>query len=475
VTVGSRVTIDIAMQVSPFEDEVVVTAESPMIEVASAGVTASVSDTAIANLPLDGRDFGELVLLTPGAVAGRGTNRSNKEVRGATGGVNIGARSVQNSFNIDGATAQSSFFGNERGGGFTPFIFSQAAIEEFQVIRSSSNMRFAAGGGVINAITKSGSNQLHGEVFGYYRNDSLVEANALGERADDFDQIQYGLTLGGPVVRDRLHYFVSYDAEAKETPSFHAFERFPAGREDDWETVTGLDWENETGVIMGINDTHVVLLKLDWQLGGDHLLSARYNTVAVGEGSNLFPTERTSGWSRNGTYEESYDSLVTSLNSVLADSLFNEAFVHYSLERRPQSANVTSLPETRIQRGWWGAFGQGYWLPNDLEERRWQVVDNLGSYFGKHTLGAGINLDFVTFEDSFMQLNGGRYEYWSWEDLLDGGEPDDYTQAFSESGGRVVYDTDLYAAYLQDEWRPSPNLTVSLGVRYDYQRHDQPR
>ena len=121
-----------------------------------------------------------------------------------------------------------AFFGDERGGEFTPFTFSQAAIKEFQVIRSDYGLEFSAGGAVINAITKSGSNEIHGEVFGFYRDEHFVGADAEGQEADDFRQLQYGFALGGPIVRDRLHFFVSFDQQDFDEPTLREFEYFPS-------------------------------------------------------------------------------------------------------------------------------------------------------------------------------------------------------------------------------------------------------
>jgi len=474
VALGSLVQVDFRMRPAVFVDEVVVTAVAPIVETARSEVAASVSDTAIADLPLNGRDFSDLILLTPGAVTARSVNALNQEVRGDQGGVNVGARSVQNSFNIDGTSAQSSFYGHERSGQYTPFTFSQAAIKELQVIRSSYGLEFSAGGAVINAITKSGSNQLHGEVFGYYRDERLVGADADGNEADDFRQLQYGFTLGGPIVRDRLHYFISYDEQDLDEPTFREFQDFPTGREEDWEDLTGLDWQRETGLLMGLNDARVVLLKLDWQLGSSHLLTARYNTLSVPNNQNLINGWSTAGWSNNGRVLNDSDSAVISLNSVVSPRIMNEAFVQYAVERGPGLANSTLIPEVGIGN-WDASFGQWSYLPAEFAESRWQLVDNLSYSLGTHLIQAGFNLNIETFEDLFFQYNGGQYRFDTWEDFLDGGEPWLYVQAFSPNDGLVEFSTNTYAAYLQDEWRPAPSLSLVYGLRYDYQDHDQPK
>jgi hypothetical protein len=472
VTLGSRVTIDFVMSPASVEDEIVVMAASPVVEASSPGTTASVSDVAIANLPLNGRDFTDFVLLTPGSVASRGSYPED-EVVGSRGGVNIGARTIQNSINIDGTTAGSSFFGNERGGALSPFTYSQAAIKEFQVITSSYNLQFNAGGGVLNAITKSGTNEFHGEVFAYYHDDNMVGANALGEEADDFEQIQYGFALGGPIVRDRLHFFTSFDAQDRDIPTFREFNDFPAGRESDWEALTGLDWERELGLVLQTIDATVVLLKLDWQMSDSNLFVIRGNSLDM-TGENQLNSFRTAGWSYNGPEENAYESLVASLHSALSADVFNEVIVQYSNEDRPRSPNTTSPPPTQIGWGFDATFGQNLSLPNWLVEQRWQIVDNLALYLGRHTLKLGLNVDLVEFDNSFMSAGDGSYLFTTWGSFLDDGSPFAYQQRFSEIDGNVVYSSESYWLYVQDEWRVNPRFTLSYGTGYDFQRRDQP-
>jgi len=467
VTLGSSVQVNFALQITSVEEEIVVTAESPIVETTNPSVTAAVSEGQIQNLPLQGRDFTDFVVLTPGTVAG-GTD----EIDGGRGGINIGARGVQNSFNVDGANSQSAFFGEERGGTRPPFTFSQAAIKEFQVLKSSYNLQFQATGGVINAITKSGTNEFHGEVWGYYTDDSLTEEDALGRKGES-EQLQYGAALGGPIVRDKLHFFTSVDTQDFETPHFTRFYDFPDGREDDFTARTGLDYDTETSDYPITNDALVFLLKFDWQLGVNNLLTARYN-YSDQEGINLTGAEyTTTGLSNNGLEGNSFSSLVFTLNSVISDRAFNEAFGQYAFEERPRAANNTDLPETMIR--WYDAvFGQNQFLPNLLDETRFQLVDNFTYYAGQHTLKAGINFDLVNFDDGFCRYCSGYYEYWSWDDFLDGETPAAYTQAFSDYDGTVEYDTNYYAFYLQDDWRVSPNFTLNYGLRYDLQANPTP-
>ncbi len=467
VTLGSSVRVDFALQLSAVEEEIVVTGESPVVETSNPNIGTAVSDEAIANLPLQGRDFTDFVLLTPG------TGVSDvDQVEGGRNGINMGARAIQNSFNIDGSNAQSSFFGEERGGTRPPFTFSQAAIKEMQVLKSPYNLQYSATGGVINAITKSGTNDFHGEVFGYYTDDSLTEEDALGRKADS-EQLQYGFALGGPIMRDKLHFFTSLDTQDFETPHFTQWEDFPEGREAEWEALTGLDYEQETSNYPTTNDALVILLKLDWQLGDNHLLTGRYN-YSDQEGENLTSTFEDVGQSNNGLEQNSFDSLVLTLNSVFSDDMFNEAFVQFAFEERPRAPNNTTLPETQI-RGFLGTFGQTQFHPSGLDEERVQIVDNLTYYLGRHTLKGGINFDLVSFDNFFPRYAGGVYQYNDWEDFLDQTTPRSFTQSFSDYDYRVSFDTPYYAFYLQDDWRAKPNLTVTYGLRYDFQDNEQPQ
>ena len=471
VGLGSSVRIDYILAESAISEEIVVTAEAPVIETTNPSVTANVGDQAIANLPLQGRDFTDFAILVPGAVAGRQTATGGSEVAGGRGGLNMGARAIQNSFNIDGSNSQSSFFGEERGGTRPPFTFSQAAIKEFQVIQSSYNLQFNATGGVLNAITKSGTNQFRGEVFYYYRDDSFVTEDASGFKADGLEQQQYGFALGGPIVRDKVHFFVSYDSQDFTTPLRTEFRYFPTDRTAEWEALTGLDFENETSGIDQTNDAGVIMLKLDWQLSDNHLLTLRDNFSSQ-EGENLTSSYSNTGRSNNGFEENSFNSFVASLNSVFSENAFNELIVQYAAEERPRTANSTGQ-EAGIYP-YLAAWGQNQFLPNFLDEDRIQIIDNFTYYMGEHTLKMGMNLDFVAFDDGFYRYQAGSYSYSSWDDFFVD-EPYNYTQSFSDYDGAVKFDTNYYAFYIQDEWRTSPNFTLTYGLRYDLQAHDDPK
>jgi len=465
VTLGSSVRVDFALELSAVEEEIVVTGESPVVETTNPSISASVSEEAIANLPLQGRNFSDFAILVPGTSIADDSQQSGRR------GLQIGARAIQNSFNIDGTNNQSSFFGEERGGTRPPFTFSQGAIKEFQVIKSPYNLQFTSSGGVINAITKSGTNSFKGDAWVYYTDDSMRGTDAKDREAATFDQTQFGFAIGGPFIKDRLHFFGSYDGQRYSTPYFAEWPGFPEDRRDEFEAITGLDLDTELGEITQTNDADVFLIKLDWQLSTNHLLTLRDN-YSTQQGDNLTYSSSSTGRSNNGDEENGFNSVVATLNSVLSDDSFNEAFAQYSIEERPRAPNNTTLPDTSIYSPE-AYFGRQDFLPNWLDEERLQLVDNFSYYLGAHSLKAGVNLEFVSYDNSYFRYRYGLYNYDEWDTFFDD-EPYYFQQAFSDYEGRIVFDVDFYSFYVQDEWRTSPNLTLTYGVRYELQDNPTP-
>lgn len=467
VPLGVTVQVDLKMRPSDVKEQVVVSGAAPIVETTSADIDANVNERAIKTLPLNGRNFTDLVALTPGTIL----DDNNR--------VHVGGnRGIQNNFQIDGADSNSSFFGEQRGGVRPAFTFSQEAIQEFQVVSSAYNAQYGrATGGIVNAITKSGTNDFHGSAFGYYQDDSFVEEDALRREQGEFERKQYGFTLGGPIVRDRLHFFLGVDVQDRTDPRFRdydqelfnaSFARNPAANQAFLASL-GLDFNKEFGRQIQSNDVIVPLFKLDWQINERHRATLRDN-YSDQEGINQTSNFLSTGLSNNGFEENSFNSVVGSVNSVLSETTFNEFVGQYALEERPRTANSTALPEIEIGPNFRAVVGQNNFLPNYLDEERWQFIDNFTWYLGNHSLRAGFDFSQVEYDDGFFRFAGGQYRFNSYDDFF-ARRPRDYTQAFSEFNGAVKYDTQYWAGYVQDEWKIVPNLTLNLGVRYDFQNN----
>jgi hypothetical protein len=464
--VGEAPFLRIRLELTTVTDLLQVTEEVSLIETTRASFTTTIDSKTIDSLPLNGRDFKDLMILAPqvGESFGRPT------VAGGEG--------MMNSFNVDGADSNSLFLGEQLGGIIPPFTYSQAAIQEFQLLRSSYNVRFGgAAGGIINAVTKSGTNTLHGGVFVFFQDGGMVASDALGNRQDDFERRQIGLSLGGPITQDELHFFLAYDSQRRDQNAI----RRPLGLDPGLEQAfserlasLGIDPEREYDYII-TNDTDVFLARLDWTLGEQHKIWLRNNLSDQG-GDNITFAFPTSGRSNLGGEESVFHSSVASLMSVVGPRTFNEVIAQFSVAKRPRDSNVTSVPSTVIG-GFDAVIGQAFHLPSFLDEARLQLQNNLTLQRGDHSLRIGLDYSYLEFDNSFQLARGGRYLLPSFEEFLEEApcavfRPGCiYVQAFSPIDGLVSFDTHLLSVYAGDEWRLRPNFTLEYGLRLEHQEN----
>ncbi|MBN1552062.1 TonB-dependent receptor, partial [bacterium] len=379
---------------------------------------------------------------------------------------------------MDGADSNSAFFSEQRGGTRPPFTFSQEAVKEFEVLNNAYSAEFGrAGGGIINAVTKSGTNTFKGSSFYYFRDDSLVERNALGDKYEEFEQHQFGATIGGPILKDKVFFFIAYDGQQKEQPINPYVDDYYS-REGD---VNGNSWYNDdpdkanqynfydkyANSYLQTHDANVILTKVDWIINPDHHATFRHNySRYISENGTV-----TSGVQDYNGYERTYaNSFVGSLTSIFSENMFNEFRVQYAREQRPREPNEDSIPETRIRGAYSFTFGQRTYLPSDVDESRYQIADNLTWVLGDHELKFGADINLLEIDNTFLRYGGGSYEF---EDLDDFPErPSRYTQAWDRTGGdgTVSFDSADYAFYIQDNWQPNDRFTLNVGLRYDFQQ-----
>jgi hypothetical protein len=222
LSVGQKLNLDVQLRVAAGSETVNITAEAPIVETSRPSVSSSVAERQVQNLPVNGRNFLDFVTLTPGVV---------RDPRG--GDLSFGGqRGTLNSVQIDGADNNNNFFGQSLGrtGVRAPYQFSQDAVQEFQVNTSSFSAEFGhAAGGVINVITKSGTNEFHGSAFEFYRDRALNARNLnYSATTNTFTPVnpkqayhfnQFGGTFGGPIKRDRIFFFVNYDGQRNTQPN----------------------------------------------------------------------------------------------------------------------------------------------------------------------------------------------------------------------------------------------------------------
>jgi hypothetical protein len=477
VLLGNTTAVNLVIN-PQLSEQITVTAAAPVVDVTRSGLASSVTETEIESLPILGRDFRDLARLTPGAANTFGDRVAFN-----------GARGITTDVNIDGADTNSDFFGEQRGGTRAPFTFSQAAIREFQVIRSAFSAEYSKGvGGTLNAVTKSGTNDFTGQAFYYMRSAdwaasraTTLEGRPVSDAFQARDVDQYGAAVGGPIVRDRLFYFVNADMQdfSRELNVFD-FRTDP-----DW---AALPAETRTAFITRVEqliggsiddefnfstaeDQKTYLLKLDLNAGDKHHISFRDNLSSF----TNFASEGTRSLSNQGVFENNFNSAVLQGESVLTSSLFNQAIIQYSNEERPRSPVNTSVPHTQINGVVAYQFGQADFLPSDLIEERFQLKDTLSWQLGQHTVKTGFEVINTELDNLFPRDYAGHYIYSSIPDFLSG-RVNEFQQGLGPEGlerGNNVFDYRYTGFFVHDTWQRR-NLTLDFGVRYDYQTVPQP-
>ncbi|MCX6630986.1 MAG: carboxypeptidase-like regulatory domain-containing protein [Candidatus Solibacter sp.] len=206
--VGSAITLDVRLEVGTAQETVSVVADVSVVETTRTTAASNVTEKAVANLPVSGRNFIDFSLLTPGVVR---DNRNQGDISFA------GQRGTWNTLLVDGADSNNLFFGQATGRtGLRPYAFSEDAVQEFQVNTVGYPAEMGrAGGGAINVVTKSGTNMVHGSAFEYYRdkgmNANSFTNNRAGIKKQPYHFNQFGGTLGGPVVKDKLFFFAHFE------------------------------------------------------------------------------------------------------------------------------------------------------------------------------------------------------------------------------------------------------------------------
>jgi hypothetical protein len=459
--VGETRSLRLGLEPATVTDLLLVSGAMPLVDTSRTSSTDTIERRAIEVLPSNGRDFRDLMLLAPQV----GESQGRPTVAGGEG--------MMNSFNVDGADSNSLFL--------PPFSYSQAAIREFQLLRSSYNVRFGgAAGGIVNAVTKSGTNDWRGGAFAFFQDGGMVAADALGNEQDEFERRQLGVDLGGPIRRDRLHLFLAYDSQRRDQNALRRPLGLAPGLTAAFDAKLlslGIDPESEFDYII-TNDADVVLLRLDWALGDRHRLWLRNNFSDQGGDNSTF-AYLTSGRSNLGREESSFNSSAASLISVLGGRTFHELIAQHSPATRPRRANSTAVPQTAI-----GVFdaviGQGLILPSSFDEERLQLQDNLTLQRGDHSVRLGLDYNRIEARQRFLLSGGGYYLIPTYEEFLravpcavpvPGQPPCIYIQAFSQRHGRVELDTQLVALHAGDLWRPRPNLTLEYGLRLEHQEN----
>jgi outer membrane receptor protein involved in Fe transport len=480
VIVGQVTDANVTLGVGNVQEAVVITAEA--IQTTVSQPDAIINETAINNLPINGRRFQDFATLTPTAQVD--TSRGQISLSGQRGiyGANI---------NIDGVDYNQPFFGGIRGGerSNNAFTIPQESIKEFQVISSGYSAEFGRStGGVITVVTKSGTNEFHGTGFYLNRNRDLATANAFGQSAAPTQQ-QFGGSVGGPIFKDKSFFFGSYEQQESTNPRLVLFDRLatftptPATQEafDFYKALeTPFDQTNDAIAFLG---------RFDHQFNEKNRFNVRYSQSynealnANSVGNQLFPST-TSALSNNGTEKDRTYTVVGQLNSFFSGNVINELRAQYTREVRPRLANALAPNITNAV----GNVGTVSFLPTTQFDWRTQVFNNLTWIKGNHSFKFGGEYNHTFADQTFAFNQFGLFNFTNSDTATilsilsrtPGAATDNRFDSTAVQfrrqigNGRLSFDGDTIAFYAQDSWRIRPNFTLNYGLRYEGQFNPTP-
>jgi hypothetical protein len=465
VGVGETVTLRLALKLSPRGEAVDVPGAPPTVETTRTLSSARIDERAIQDLPSNGRRYEAFILLTPGTVEiGPGGLVSS------AGLVSIGGqRGVNTGYALDGADYGEPQFGGVRGGDRSGLIYtvSQEALQEIQVTNAGYTAEFGdSGGGVVNAITKSGTNQLQGSAFWFFRDAALTADDPFGHPPAGFARNQFGATLGGPIQKDAAHFFVAYDQQTFRRPFVVRFDSDPTG-------IPGFD--GKEGTYTQTNDIETALARVDARLGRRHELSVRYS-FSHNRAENALSTSPTNSSVDASALElDTTHTVLAELDSTFSPSLSHVLRFQWSHEGRRSEPNSAG---PGLSVGGLGSTGRYFFYPARPFDDRYQLSDTFTLPRGRHSLRFGTSLSVMPEGTSyFLPFGGGLYFFDSVSDYLqtvNTGEQawSGYLQGFGQSEGH--FSQKELALFAQDTWKPRPELTLGLGLRYDAHFQPQP-
>jgi outer membrane receptor protein involved in Fe transport len=484
VTVGARMNLTIALAVATAETTTTVHAETPLLETTRSEVSTTIGDSAMRGLPVNGRSFIDLVLLTPGVT------------RASTGSPSFEGQRGMYSLLVDGSDNNNTFGGEALGFGPQNNQYSLDTVQEFQVNTNSYSAELGrAGSGLFNVVTKSGTNDFHGGAFWYYRDRSL-NANDLinklnGQPKSPYHFNQFGGSLGGPIRKKRAFFFLGYEGQ-RSTAQNVVVLNLPAGFTLSPDpSVAGFQQSalayltaRSSSWLRTFNQD-LLFAKGDLYLSRHHLLTSRWNRQRFdGEGLEN-PGGAQVSFEHTGASLVNTDTVVTALTSTFSSTSVNVARFGYVRFNQPGRADSPNPAADILEAGQLVlTIGRNSISPRDSAIDRLEWSDTLSHSNGRHLMKAGVDFlrDQITF---FTTVNfSGSYRFNSLASFGRSlaGMPaplrgERYVQAFSGDkipGATVHPNIFEFAGFAQDEWRLSPELTFNLGLRYDLETLARP-
>jgi len=403
LTVGQSASIDVSLKVATKGEEVVVTGEAPVIEPTRTEVSQVIDTQQIDSLPISGRLFTDFALLTPGVATGRTSLQSTITEFEVTRVSFAGMRDLSNEVTVDGADNINTATGSQRS---TP---PQEAVSEFRVVNNSFGAEYGrALGGIVNIVTKSGTNDFHGAIYDYLQN-SATDARSLLQPAPDsyaLRQNQYGADAGGPIRKDKTFFFVNYEGQRRgESPTYPESLLEPVTLLDGVQT-TNLAVINQAKEALGIapenlnilktKDNDYGIAKFDDEINPSNRLSIRYS-IEDGRDLNQLVGSTLDGGGI-GAPSSGHNvflrdqSLVGTVNSNLSPNLVNSVLVQYA-RRHYNFPGDTGQPNLDIPNTL--LFGHNFGVLDAIYESRVELADSVSWVKGNHIAKFGVDYNYI--------------------------------------------------------------------------------
>ncbi len=474
--------------------ESVVTAKTknPILNSEKSGTSINMGSRELTQLPTISRSITDFTRLTPQA---NGTSFAARDGR-------------MNTITIDGSAFNNNFglSSNAMPGGSAQPI-SLDAIEEVSVNIAPYDLRQSQfTGAAINAVTKSGDNKFKVSVYSYLRPNSFT-GNKVGDievkNARDKNATTYGFRVGGPIIKNKLFFFVSAEYEKENYPS-NAWEPSTDGvsntenkisrtKISDLKTMSDYlktTYNYDPGKYQDFDNfasmNYKILARIDWNISKNHKFTARYNGVnntsdVMTNYSSAPSFARTSEGRMSESciafqnafygFKNTVHSITGELNSIFGSNISNKLLVSYTTVRDTRTSKSTPFPFVDIYEGGKKYMSFGYELyshNNDVTNNTLSIKDNLTFNLNRHTITTGLSYDQMYFNNVFMQFGTSYYRYDSMNDFMTGKKPSVFSTTYGFDGNLrpgVELSFGMAAAYVQDEWQVNKNLKVTYGLR----------
>ncbi len=426
LTVGQAINLPLSMKVSGVAERVTVSA-TPTVDTLKTESSTTLNEKAVNTTPILGRKFEDLLTLTPGVSVVQGPD--GDEITFA------GQRGVFNNVSLDGGDYNNGFFGEQLGGQRAAIDITLEAVKEFQVVATGASAEFGrTAGGIINVISKSGTNDVHGSLFHFQRLEALSAHTSDGKPLKDFRREQFGATIGGPLQKNKAFFFFAFEgihetltranlSEAIGTPcpvtapTILANEALINGNSDCQRLalinfIKATRNQDEGLPVKRPIRNYALLGKIDWNLNGSNQLAISYNFDHSKNTNQTFDVS-TYGNSANGIEGPSkINNLNVNLLTTLSSTKLNEAHFSYSRELRPRNATPSNVPaDTGMGFAPSFRFGNPFFLQPAVDELLWRthVKNNFSVISGNHTVKVGGEWIHTLNDQVFRGFFTGRY------------------------------------------------------------------